>query len=189
MPGCTRGQRQAMKPADAEAWEKHMRLERELLAQRRDGKLAKAIGKALPGESPQDLEQMAREDQRKAEEGLVSLLWGGQLSYKHIDELTPENLLARLEAERDQVNWLMGRLQSLQQTKGSGVGMKGAPSREEFEAAKRREVARLNVKVASTLEQIPLQEDLEVLWLDEPADELRDKDIVRKWIAAKKAGT
>ena len=30
-----------MKPADAEAWEKHMRLERELLAQRRDGKLAK----------------------------------------------------------------------------------------------------------------------------------------------------
>ena len=91
-----------MKPADAEAWEKHMRLERELLAQRRDGKLAKAIGKALPGESPQDLERMAREDQSKAEEGLVSLLWGGgQLSYKHIDKLTPENLLARLEAERE----------------------------------------------------------------------------------------
>ena len=78
-----------MKPADAEAWEKHMRLERELLAQRRDGKLAKAIGKALPGESPQDLEQMAREDRSKAEEGLVSMLWGGQLSYKHVDKLTP----------------------------------------------------------------------------------------------------
>ena len=58
-----------MKPTDAEAWEKHMRLERELLVQRRDGKLAKAIGKALPGESPQDLEQMAREDRSKAEGG------------------------------------------------------------------------------------------------------------------------
>ena len=70
-----------MNPADdAEAWERHMRLERELLAQRRDGKLAKAIGKALPDESPQDLEQIAREDQRKAEEGLVNLLWGGHNS-------------------------------------------------------------------------------------------------------------
>ncbi len=108
----------------------------------------------------------------------------------HIDKLTPETLLARLEAERDQVNWLMGRLQSLQQTKESGVGVQeDAPSREEFETAKRREVARANVKVASTLEQIPTSEDLEVLWLDEPADELRDKDIVRRWVAAKKAGT
>jgi hypothetical protein len=176
-----------MKPADAEAWDKHMRLERELLAQRRDGKLAKAIGKALPGESPQDLEQMAREDRSKAEEGLVSLLWGGgQLSYHHIDKLTPENLLARLEAEREQVNWLMGRLQSLQQTKGRGVGEQDAPTREEFEAAKRREVARLDVRVASMGGGVPTAEDLEVLWLDEPADELRDKDVVRRWVAAKK---
>ena len=166
-----------------------MRLEKELLAQRRDGKLAKAIGKALPGESPQDLEQMAREDQSKAEEGLVSMLWGGQLSYKHIDELIPENLLARLEAEREQVNWLMGRLQSLQQTKGRGVGVEVAPSREEYEAAKRREVSRLNVRVAPMLERLPAPEDLEVLWLDEPADELRDKDIVRRWVAAKEAST
>ena len=178
-----------MKPADVEEWEKHMRLERELLAQRRDGKLAKAIGKALPGESPQDLEQMAREDRSKAEEGLVSLLWGGgQLSYQHIDKLTPENLLARLEAERDQVNWLMRRLQSLQQTKGRGVGELDPPTREEFDAAKRREVARLNVRVAPMLGGVPTPEDLEVLWLDEPADELRDKDIVRRWVAAKKHG-
>jgi hypothetical protein len=176
----------AMKPADAEAWEKHMRLERELLAQRRDGKLAKAIGKALPGESPQDLEQMAREDRSRAEEGLVSMLRGGQLSYKHVDELTPENLLARLEAEREQVNWLMGRLQSLQRTKGLSVGVEDTPTGEEFEAAKRREVARLNVRVASMGGGVPTPEDLEVLWLDEPADELRDKDIVRRWVAAKK---
>ena len=30
----------------------------------------------------------------------------------------------------------------------------------------------------------PVPEDLEVLWLDEPADEWRDGDIVRKWVAA-----
>lgn len=184
--GCTKDRRRAMTPTDAKAWEKHMRLERELLAQRRDGKLAKAIGKALPGESPQDLEQIAREDRSKAEEGLVSLLWGGQLSYKHVDELTPENLLARLEAEREQVNWLMGRLQSLQQTKGRGVGEQDAPSREEFEAAKRRELSRLNIRVAPMLGGLPTPEDLEVLWLEEPADEVRDKDIVRRWVAAKK---
>ncbi len=183
------GGKRALNPADAEAWEKHMRLERELLAQRRDGKLAKAIGKALPGESPQDLEQMAREDRSKAEEGLVSLLWGGgQLSYQHIDKLTPENLLARLEAEREQVNWLMGRLQSLQQTKGRGVGVQDTPTGEEFEAAKRREVSRLNVRVAPMLGGLPTPEDLEVLWLDEPADELRDKDIVRRWVASKNRG-
>jgi len=175
-----------MKPADAEAWDKHMRLERELLAQRREGKLAKAIGKALPGESPQDLEQMAREDRSKAEEGLVPMLWGGgQLSYKHVDKLTPENLLARLEAEREQVNWLMGRLQSLQQIKGHDVGAEDTPTREEFEASKRREVSRLNVRVAPMLGGLPSPEDLKVLWLDEPADEVRDKDIVRRWVAAK----
>ena len=159
-----------MEPADAEAWERHMRLERELLAQRRDSKLAKAIGKALPGEKPQELEQMAREDQRKAEEGLVTLLWGNQLSYKHIDELTPQNLLARLEAERAQVNWLMGRLQSLQETMERGAEIEVSPAREEFEAAKRREVARLNVRVAPMLGSVPPPEDLEVLWLDEPAE-------------------
>ncbi len=34
---------------------------------------------------------------------------------------------------------------------------------------------------------LPTPEDLEVLWLDEPTDELRDKDIIRKWVAAKTA--
>ena len=92
----------------------------------------------------------------------MTLLWGGQLFYKHIDELTPENLLARLEAQRAQVNWLMGRLQSLQRTKGRGVGVQDPPSREEFEAAKRREVAQLNVGVAPMLGQLPAAENLEL---------------------------
>jgi hypothetical protein len=74
----------------------------------------------------------------------------------------------------------------LQQTKGLSVGVQDTPTGEEFEAAKRREVARLNVRVASMGGGVPTPEDLEVLWLDEPADELRDKDIVRRWVAAKK---
>ena len=118
-----------MKPADAEAWDKHMRLERELLAQRRDGKLAKAVGKALPGESPQDLEQMAREDRSRAEEGLVSLLWGGQLSYKHVDKLTPENLLANrmLRPERSSKRQSVGRSHGW--TPGSPRWWEGFPHR------------------------------------------------------------
>ena len=77
----------------------------------------------------------------------------------------------------------------MQQTKRRGVGVQEPPTREEFEAAKRREVARLNVRVAPMLGGLPTPEDLEVLWLDEPADELRDKDIVRRWVAAKNRGT
>ena len=80
----------------------------------------------------------------------------------------------------------MGRLQSLQQTKRRGVGVQEPPTREEFEAAKRREVARLNVRVAPMLGGVPTPEDLEVLWLEEPADEVQDKDIVRRWVAANK---
>jgi hypothetical protein len=79
----------------------------------------------------------------------------------------------------------MGRLEGLQQTKGLGVGLQDAPTREEFEAARRREVARLDVRVAPIRGGVPTPEDLEVLWLDEPADEVRDKDIVRRWVAAK----
>jgi hypothetical protein len=79
-------------------------------------------------------------------------------------------------------------LQSVQQTKGRGVSVQDPPTREEFEAAKRREVARLNVRVAPMLGRVPTPEDLEVLWLEEPADEVRDKDIVRRWVAAKNRG-
>ncbi len=72
----------------------------------------------------------------------------------------------------------------MQKTRGCGAGVEVSPTREEFEAAKRREVARLNVRVAPMLGGVPAAEDLEVLWLDEPADEWRDGDIVRKWVAA-----
>ena len=82
----------------------------------------------------------------------------------------------------------MGRLQSLQQTKGRDVGVEDTPTREEFEAAKRREVSRLNVRVAPMLGGVPAPEDLQVLWLEEPADEVRDKDIVRRWVASKNCG-
>ncbi len=39
------------------------------------------------------------------------------------------------------------------------------------------------------LGRIPAAEDLEGLWLDEMADELLDKYIVRRWVAEEKADT
>ncbi|MBA2534222.1 MAG: hypothetical protein H0V21_04380, partial [Rubrobacter sp.] len=39
----------------------------------------RALGRALPGESQEELEKIAEEDQRKAEEGLVELRSGDEV--------------------------------------------------------------------------------------------------------------
>ena len=56
-----------------ELWEQYMEVERRELEQRRNGQLGRALGRVLPGESREELERIAEEDQRKAEEGLVDL--------------------------------------------------------------------------------------------------------------------
>jgi hypothetical protein len=93
-----------------EAWERYMAAERRDLEQRRDGLLAKLLGVPLPGESRDKLERLAREDERPAEEGLVALRGpGGEVWYKHIDDLVPEDRLARAMAESARVMWLRER--------------------------------------------------------------------------------
>jgi hypothetical protein len=92
-----------------EAWERFMEAERRELEIRRNGHLAKLLDGPLPGESPEELEQMAQEDQLLAEQGLVPLRQGDRVWYKHIDELTREDRLARAEAERALTTWLMDR--------------------------------------------------------------------------------
>jgi hypothetical protein len=93
-----------------EVWELFLEAEQEELRRRRKGYLAKALGVPLPGESAQELERLARADQRRAEEGLTELRsLSGQISYRHIDDLTPEDRWARLEAQRALTNWLMER--------------------------------------------------------------------------------
>lgn len=54
-------------------------MERRQLAERANGKLARAIGVALPGESREELDLMAREDERRARSGLVELRNGGKV--------------------------------------------------------------------------------------------------------------
>jgi len=66
-----------------ELWEQYMEVERRELEQRRSGQL----GRALPGESQEELNRIAEEDQRKAERGLVELRSGDEVWFKHIDEI------------------------------------------------------------------------------------------------------
>jgi hypothetical protein len=85
--------------------------ERLRLQQHVQGKLAAALGHALPGESQEELDRIAAEDQRLAQQGMVKLKVGENVSYKHIDELTREDREARIEAEMEEVAWLKRRLE------------------------------------------------------------------------------
>ncbi|MBA2535485.1 MAG: hypothetical protein H0V21_10795 [Rubrobacter sp.] len=87
-----------------------MEVEHREVEQRRSGQLGRALGRALPGESQEELEKIAEEDQRKAEEGLVELRSGDEVWYKHIDEITREDRQARIESENARAAWIRERL-------------------------------------------------------------------------------
>jgi hypothetical protein len=91
-------------------FEQFMEAERGRLQEHASGKLAQALGCALPGKSQEELERIALEDQRLAQEGMVKLKVGQEVSYKHIDELRREDRQARIAAESEEVEWLMSRL-------------------------------------------------------------------------------
>jgi hypothetical protein len=93
-----------------ELWEQYMEVERRELEQRRSGQLGRALGRALPGESQEELERIAEEDRLKAEEGLVELRSGDDVWYKHIDELTRDDRPARIESENARAAWIQERL-------------------------------------------------------------------------------
>jgi hypothetical protein len=86
-------------------------MERSRLQQHAQGKLARALGHALPGESQEELDRIALEDQRLAQQGMVKLKVGGEIHHKHIDELTREDREARIAAEMEEVQWLQRRLE------------------------------------------------------------------------------
>jgi hypothetical protein len=93
-----------------EAWERFMAAEREDLEKRRNGLLRRLLDGPLPGESPEELEQLASEDEAKAEEGLVELKSpGGEAYHKHIDVLSPEDRTDLAAAEGARVAWLAVR--------------------------------------------------------------------------------
>ena len=86
-----------------------MRKERRELELRKEGQLAELLGEALAGEPPAALQRLAREDQRQAEEGLVALTSNGKVYYKLVEELTEEDMGARIAADRLREAWLKER--------------------------------------------------------------------------------
>ena len=65
-------------------------MERTKLGERREGKLRRALRFPLSGETKAQLERIAEQDRRRAEQGLSpSGGEGGRISYKHIEDLIP----------------------------------------------------------------------------------------------------
>jgi hypothetical protein len=94
----------------AEAWERYIEAERRELENRRNGLLRKLLGDPLPGEFSEELERLASEDEARAEEGLVELNSpDGEVYYKHIDALSPEDRSDRVAAEGARVTWITER--------------------------------------------------------------------------------
>jgi hypothetical protein len=93
-----------------DTWDEFIEMERARLQEHASGKMANALGHALPGESQQELDRIAAEDQRLAQKGIVKFNVGEEIHYKHIDELTREDRPARIAAEREEVAWLKKRL-------------------------------------------------------------------------------
>lgn len=93
-----------------EWWELYMEAEHQDLERRRNGHLRKLLGAPLPGESPEELERLASEDEARAEEGLVEMRnLEGAVYYKQIEELSPEDRSDRLAGEGALVAWIAER--------------------------------------------------------------------------------
>ena len=93
----------------AAAWERFMQAELRELDLRKGGQLARLLSEPLPGEPPAALERLASEDRRQAEEGLVALMRNGNVFYKHLEELSQEDMPARIAANRARTTWLKER--------------------------------------------------------------------------------
>ena len=95
-----------------EAWERFMDQERAQLQQRASGKMARVLGRPVPGETKEEIDRMAADDRLKAQQGLVRLMHqSGAKYFLHVDWLTRENRPDRIRAERATVAWLKGRLE------------------------------------------------------------------------------
>ena len=93
-----------------------MQMERRQLRKRCEGKLRRALGVALPGESGEGLDQLGEQDQLRAEQGLVPAMGqGGKIYYKHIDDLGRLDMHFRTAAERVTVDWLKERVERRKQ--------------------------------------------------------------------------
>lgn len=93
----------------AAVWEQFTQAERRELKLRQEGQLTRLLGKPLPGEQPATLQRLAADDQRQAQAGMVALMSNGKTSYKNIEDLRPEDMPARIAANRLRTTWLKER--------------------------------------------------------------------------------
>ena len=89
-----------------------MQMERTKLRERSQGRLRRALGMPLPGESKEQLDRIGEADQRRAEQGLVFIKGERSgISYKLIDDLSPLDMRFITAAEWVEVGWLQERLE------------------------------------------------------------------------------
>jgi hypothetical protein len=94
------------------SWEGFLQMERRQLQERCEGKLRRALGVALPGESVEGLDLLGEQDQLRAEQGLVAVMGeGGRIFHKHLDDLSKLDMHLRVAAERVEVAWLKERME------------------------------------------------------------------------------
>ncbi len=109
-------------------WERFMNTERRTLEARRKGQLAKALLRALPRESQQEIDRITLEDRRRAEEGFVELRSEeGALTYKPLEKLVPEDRQDRMRAELRRLEWLLERQERRNMLIRSGILRAGPP--------------------------------------------------------------
>jgi hypothetical protein len=94
---------------EAAAWKHFVQTEQSQLQLRKNGQLASLLGEPLPGEFPAMLQRLVSEDRMQAERGLVALMSGGKTFYKDISDLAPEDMPARIAANRLRTTWLKER--------------------------------------------------------------------------------
>jgi hypothetical protein len=104
-----------------DAWEGYMEVEREQLAQRATGKMARMIGHALPGDSEEELRIIAQDDRYLAQEGYAPLREGNRVFYKQVEELTFQDRWARIAYEKTLVRWLKERIRAEKEMEASKV--------------------------------------------------------------------
>jgi len=105
----SRVQQEERSQARLAAWKEFMQAERHELELRKNGQLAKMLGEPLPGESPALVLQLASEDRKQAEEGLVALMSDGEVFYKHLEDLSLGEMPARIAATSSRTAWFKER--------------------------------------------------------------------------------
>jgi hypothetical protein len=92
------------------SWERFLRAEQRALEARRNGRMAESLAWRLPGEAKEELDTIASDDRRRAKDGLVELRdEQGAFSFKHVEELSPEDRMDRIRAELARIEWHLER--------------------------------------------------------------------------------